>query len=179
MCVATCYIPTSCDAVINAHVPSRPTMPGPVGIGLLAELERAKDSAQKSVDSAQKSVHIAQKLVEAATEDFLARRGDAACRAELKETEAKLEKAKAELKEAKAELKEAEAKLALAEAKLALADAKLAFVGQLHSRVCVRAILARTVLTVCVCSGVCPPDSSLGWCVGDEREVSGNCVALL
>jgi len=117
-------------------------------------------------------VHIAQKLVEAATEDFLARRGDAACRAELKETEAKLEKAKAELKEA-------EAKLALAEAKLALADAKLAFVGQLHSRVCVRAILARTVLTVCVCSGVCPPDSSLGWCVGDELEVSGNCVALL
>jgi len=140
-------------------------MPGPVGIGLLAELERAKDSAQKSVDSAQKSVHIAQKLVEAATEDFLARRGDAACRAELKETEAKLEKAKAEFEKAKAELKEA--------------DAKLAFVGQLHSRVCVRAILARTMLTVCVCSGVCPPDSSLGWCVGDEREVSGNCVALL
>ena len=113
-------------------------MPGTTESKLFNKLQKAVDNSQEDADDARKVLRSARERRDTASD---ATRADP--KAEVKEAEMKLEKAKAEL---------------------ALAEAKLDFVGQLYSRVCVRAMLTRTMLTVCVYSGMCP-SGALGWCV--------------
>ena len=129
-------------------------MPGTAESKLLDKLREAADNSQEDADDARKVLRSARERRDTGSD--------------------------AAREDAEAKVKEAEGKLDKAEAKLALADAKLDFVGQLNSRVCVRAILTRTMLTVCVCSGVCPPvvrwDGACGMsvCGVSERFVDGH-----
>jgi len=127
-------------------------MPGATESDLLGRL-------RMSASDAQTRGHNAHRLCTALQNAYvnLLEAGADETEAQLKGVEPKLDKANAKLKEAKAELKEAEARLDKAKAELVLAEARLAFVGQLHSRVCVRAIPTRTMLNVGVCSGMGSP----------------------